>query len=108
MFNVKKPCADCPFLKDSTMNKSLHPERLSEITEELLKDDHNSFSCHKTVNYDDTSDKTNEQQCFGSMVYLQKIGRPNVAMRLAYMTKHLDYDTVKQYADKIIEDPSLP
>ena len=44
----------------------------------------------------------NEAQCVGSMVYLLKLGRPSVSMRLAAAVGLLDFDQLReQYPDVI-------
>ena len=47
-FSLKKACKDCPFKKG---NSYLHPEALKMRIDQVTKKDQ-SFSCHKTVDYD--------------------------------------------------------
>lgn len=48
------------------------------------------FPCHKTIDYGDLDDdgipvnRSEEQHCLDSMVYLQKVGRPHVSQRRSY------------------------
>jgi hypothetical protein len=84
-FKLKKPCENCPFLKEGAIK--LSPGRLDDIIE-TLKNDQNHFQCHKTVHSKRGGDwiededgelhyqpSGNESQCVGSMVYLLKQGR---------------------------------
>ena len=113
-FKLKKPCANCPFLKEGGV--PLRPGRLEGIVEEL-HDDHSHFLCHKTVHnnrtggeWDDDDDGDHryqasgmESQCVGSMIYLLKEGRQNVSMRLAAAFGMVDFDELQAQADKVID-----
>ena len=46
-FRLKKPCANCPFLKEGAI--PLSRGRLEGIISTLIEDDHSTFQCHKTV-----------------------------------------------------------
>ncbi|WP_232490646.1 hypothetical protein [Burkholderia ubonensis] len=57
-----------------------------------MRDDHGTFQCHKTVHNPHTGGEWDgdgnyvasgqEGMCAGAMIYLEKIGRPTVGMRL--------------------------
>ncbi|SEU40224.1 hypothetical protein SAMN03159335_06239 [Burkholderia cepacia] len=88
-FKLRKPCENCPFLKKGAIE--LAPGRLDGIIGTLVEDDHSTFQCHKTVHgpqggeWDDEGKyhaSGNESMCAGAMIYLEKLGRPTVAMRL--------------------------
>lgn len=71
--NVKKPCGDCPFRKD-TLNGWLGAERMTEIL------DQQSFVCHKK----------NHLQCAGHMLmkgegndFVRLAGRLNIKLELS-------------------------
>ncbi|QJX80036.1 hypothetical protein [Priestia megaterium] len=77
MFKKKKPCNNCPFLKNSPMK--LEKERLPGIVESL--EDGGDFICHKTIDYENQIDeetgmKTHylkqNQFCAGAIIYLEK------------------------------------
>lgn len=93
MFDLKKTCKDCPFVLDSSTNKTLHPARIPEIKTSLLRGQ--SFPCHKTVDYSeededyDTYDRKKEQHCVGAMMWLYNKGMPNQMMRIAERFGHL-------------------
>jgi hypothetical protein len=99
MFDLKKPCNDCPFIKDGHMGASLAEGRIEEIQDGLLRDQ--SFPCHKTVDYENGT-KHKEQHCVGAMIYLYKKGRPNQMMRIAERCGWLKESDLKDW-DKIIE-----
>lgn len=93
-FRLKRPCHNCPFLKEGAIE--LAEGRLEGIIDGLMRDDHSTFHCHKTVHskrggeFDDEGNYTpsgHEAMCAGAAATLMKKGRPNIAMRLAFMTK---------------------
>jgi hypothetical protein len=90
-FDLKRPCSDCVFRKHGAIH--LHPERRPGIIAHLLGDDHRWFRCHQKRG----------AQCVGSMVYLQKCGRPSVSMRMAYATGLLDWYRVHELFADVIE-----
>jgi hypothetical protein len=88
-FKLRKPCENCPFLKQGAID--LAPGRLDGIIEQLVTDDYSTFHCHKTVHgpkggdWDDEGNyraSGDESMCAGAMIYLEKLGRTTVAMRL--------------------------
>lgn len=92
-FRLKRPCANCPFLKEGAIE--LEPGRLQGIIDHLVEDDSSSFSCHKTVHckkggeWDDEGvyhASGHESMCAGAAAYLLKKGRPTIGMRLAFAT----------------------
>jgi hypothetical protein len=82
MFDLKRPCNNCPFVRGNGELFGLHPERILEIVNGP------AFQCHKTVDYTHHDDPIlrqgqSPQQCAGLMSLLRKIGRPNQIMRVA-------------------------
>ena len=74
----------------------LKPGRIEGIARNLAADDREWFICHKTLQQEDRS------QCVGAMVYLLKVDRPNVSMRLAAALDMIRFDDLRaQYADII-------
>lgn len=114
-FTLKKPCPECPFLKGSSTNQTLPKIRLREITRELDEDDHSTFTCHKTLDYSyerpQDHKKEKQQHCAGAMIYLQKQGRANIAMRMAHFFGMMDINKLDMSADVIergdLEDESI-
>ncbi|CDL81011.1 hypothetical protein [Xenorhabdus szentirmaii] len=109
-FAVKQPCTNCPFLKKNGIE--LAEGRLESIKQGLFEDDQKVFQCHKTTfstggYYDDdyvyhASGK--ESFCAGAMGWLLLKGRPNVAMRLAYVTGHIDLNKLKTVVKDLIAE----
>lgn len=90
-YDLKKPCKDCPFIKDGSMNKSLREGRLDDIKQDILND--HEFICHKTLEMP----KHIQQHCAGALIYLEKKEQPHQMMRIAercgmYDYKKLDMD----------------
>lgn len=99
MFNLKQPCRDCPFRVD--IPGYLRGSRARGIIDDLLNNDMQGFPCHKTIETVDGEDgfcetiATDEsQQCAGGLLLLLKLGRPNVATRLAVALGELDLNTL--------------
>lgn len=111
---LKKPCKNCPFLKEGAIE--LAEGRLQGIVSELLESDFNSFSCHKTTKlvvesqteFEDVAeafqmdDKT--RMCAGAAIYLLKKQRPTVSMRIAHRFGMLDFDALLAQADRVVDD----
>lgn len=101
MFNLTQPCRDCPFRVD--IPGYLRGSRARDIIDDLLNNDMHGFPCHKTIETVDGEDgfcetmATDEsQQCAGALALTYKLGRPNVAARLAVFTGDLDLDTLDE------------
>lgn len=90
-FKLKRPCKNCPFLKEGGV--PLAKGRLEGIIEDIGEKDMD-FTCHKTIDYSSQMVETEEgeetfvrdyernQHCAGALIYLEKMNRPNQAMRL--------------------------
>lgn len=92
-FRLSKPCANCPFRKQGAIE--LEPGRVEEIIDDLMQNDMSTFHCHKTVHHpkggdwDDHGQYTpsgHEAMCAGAAIYLEKLRRPTVAMRIGRVT----------------------
>lgn len=82
MFDLKRPCVNCPFRKGQGSLFQLSEDRLTEIFNAP------AFQCHKTVNYDDSEDGEaragdRPQQCAGLMTVLHREKTPNQIMQVA-------------------------
>jgi len=113
-FRVKKPCKNCPFLKEGAIR--LAPGRMIEIVEHLLASDDHTFHCHETVHHDkfggtwddDTGEYTmsgRESHCAGASIYLQKQGMSSLWMRIGYAAGALNFQEVTEQADKVFDRP---
>jgi len=109
LFKLRKPCANCPFLKSGAIELRLG--RMAGIIENLVDNDHSTFFCHKTVSRaDDQHSDTGEylpigteSMCVGAMVYLEKIGRPTVDMRLARRVGLYSSDRIEAHFPQVID-----
>jgi hypothetical protein len=91
VFDLKRPCVNCPFRKGQGSLFALHPERLAEIINGV------AFQCHKTVDYSRSgSGRAGDrpQQCAGLMAVLHRSGAPNQIMQLAMRLSGFDPSTV--------------
>ncbi|HHT4259169.1 TPA: hypothetical protein ACTYZB_004836 [Klebsiella variicola] len=102
LFQMKRPCQDCPFLKNGGIQ--LHEGRLTQIKKTLLSDDQRPFQCHKTTyptggDYDEDSGKYlpsgKEVYCAGAMAFLYANRRMNVPMRLGVVYGVLNIDDLE-------------
>jgi hypothetical protein len=89
MFDLKRPCSNCPFRKDTGRNFALGADRLDEIMAS------SAFQCHKTVDYDHFDDPEKRsgdrpQQCAGLMALLDAEDQPNQIMQVASRLGCLD------------------
>lgn len=95
----KRPCANCPFRKD-TQKGWLGKERAEEIRDSLLGG--MGFPCHKTtIAADDDSGESvatsDSKMCAGAASLLEKIDRPNATMQLA---ERLNFQTMEEVKGK--------
>lgn len=105
-FNLTTPCGDCPFRNDGKgirLRRSRAQDILDAITDLDL-----TFSCHKTVEYDDEDDEgfhivgDGEEHCAGALILLEHLEQPNQLMRIAERTG--GYDRTKLNMDAPVFD----
>lgn len=85
MFDLKRPCVNCPFRRGVGESFGLGRERLEEVRRGP------AFQCHKTVDYgwsEDTGEETHgpgdrPQQCAGLMAVLRREGEDSQIMQVA-------------------------
>ena len=119
-YALKKPCANCPFLKDKSQAIQLSPGRVPGIVEELLSGESSSFMCHKTVygnkggtvSWDEEGNEVytqsgHEQQCVGSLVLLEKMGHKTQLMQVMQRLGAYDPEHNKDCHDQIIDPEDL-
>lgn len=116
---MKKPCLNCPFLASGGID--LRPGRLEQIARSMVADDRTPFLCHKTVYGKNSSGRHEEDEdgqdsyiagkndsvCAGSMIFLLKVGAPNVAMRMGAALKMIDFKDLEKSSEMIIDPASL-
>ncbi|QWA93132.1 hypothetical protein [Klebsiella michiganensis] len=109
LFAMKRPCKDCPFLKNNPI--PLVEGRIDDIKSTLLANDNIPFFCHKTTyttgafNDDETGQyQPSEQEtyCMGAMAYLYAKQRVNVPMRLGLIHGLCDIDDIEKSVPYII------
>lgn len=101
-FKLKRPCANCPFLKEGGIH--LQGGRLQSIKASLLERDDNPFMCHKTTyatgggdnEAGDYEPSGSEKYCAGAMAFLYSHRRLNVVMRLGIAMGALKLDDLEQ------------
>lgn len=93
MFDLKKPCSNCPFRIGQGELYRLHEERLLEILE-----GDSWFQCHQTVEYDEDGEGIpgagGAQHCYGAAVIRMNEGHPNQLMQVAGRIGAIDLDTI--------------
>lgn len=93
MFDLKRPCVNCPFRIGQGSLFQLGRQRIEEIVEAT------AFQCHKTVDYSNFEDAEaragdRPQQCAGLMAVLHRSGRHNQIMQVAERLTDFDPATV--------------
>lgn len=114
-FRLKRPCKNCPFRKTGAIK--LQPGRLHGIIATLIDNDHTTFQCHETVHGPTGGEWDEENQyvasgqeamCAGAMIYLEKRGRPTVAMRLGQLLGRYKPETLLVHEAEIIDPEVIP
>lgn len=109
-FDLKAPCGNCPFLKEGAIE--LHDGRLEGIQADLLRNDHSTFQCHKTVHskrggeWDDEGRyhaSGNESACMGALGWQWKQGRLPIMARLALMSKTITTDQLEALGPRLVD-----
>lgn len=109
-FRLKRPCKNCPFRK--TGGIELEPGRLQGIVDDLASNDQATFQCHETVHGKSGGEWNDEGQyeasgkeamCAGAMIYLEKLGRPTVTMRLGQLWRFYKPQALLAHEDAIID-----
>ena len=75
-FNLKRPCANCPFRTD--IRPFLRRDQAQQIADSLL-DQQQTFACHKTVDYsEDPAGRVPDdaQHCAGALIMLEHMEQP--------------------------------
>jgi hypothetical protein len=113
LFKLRRPCANCPFLKSGAIE--LRPGRLEGIIRDLVANDRSTFYCHKTVYSGRAGGKHldngeyvaggTESMCAGAMIYLEKIGRPTVSMRLGRVVGIYSRDCLEEHFSQVVDPP---
>lgn len=88
-FDLKRPCDNCPFRRKGGV-RYLAPRRVAEITHAMLDSQGSTFACHKTTVESEDDEgmsrretTSNSQHCAGALIFAEKNGNANQAMRIA-------------------------
>jgi len=96
---TKRPCSNCPFRCDGA-GIELSPGRIEGIVSDLLKDDQQTFVCHKTLDKD-------RRTCGGAVALMSKLGRLPVIARLGLAYGVITAADVEASAAMVIEPSAL-
>lgn len=66
MFDLKKPCKDCPFHEESFMRSTLADGRMADIVHDLIVEER-TFQCHKTTH----GRAKKVQHCAGAILMIE-------------------------------------
>lgn len=115
-YALKKPCANCPFLKDQGKAINLQPGRVEGIIDDLLRGVTTGFSCHKTLNGEEIEDDEGnviyqrggkELECAGALAVLEKLNRPTQLVRIMERMGAYDRNRYIPLFDLVIDyDPA--
>jgi hypothetical protein len=89
MFDLKRPCVNCPFRRGQGEAFRLDPGRLEEIRTG------SAFLCHKTLAWTDEGSSApgeRPQQCAGLMAVLRREGEDNQIMQVAERLRAARFD----------------
>lgn len=78
--NLKKPCKDCPFRKNSIPNYIGDRWTAIDLHRFIMSEQH--FPCHNTVKEDEVESEEHEH-CVGSIMYMNQSGKRCRDKRLA-------------------------
>lgn len=79
LFDLKKPCGGCPFLKEN--NLRLSRRRKQKFVNDIVKKEY-AFVCHRsTKDYSGKSGK--ENHCAGALIIMKKNKIHNMVTRIA-------------------------
>ncbi len=121
-YSLKKPCKNCPFLKDREAAINLAPGRVKGIIDGLVNGPDTGFSCHKSVysklsgHWVDDPDSEdgeryqqsgNEKQCAGSLIVMQKLGKETQLMQVMRRLGQYNPDDFKTYHDLVLDGEDL-
>lgn len=96
---TKRPCTNCPFLKDGA-GIELRPGRLERIVAGLKADDHETFLCHKTLH-------KKRMTCAGAVGFMSKVGQLPVIARLGLAVGVITQVDIEASAAIVIDPADL-
>lgn len=97
-FNLKRPCENCPFLKEGAID--LMPGRIEGIMADIAADDNIHFPCHKT-----SHQRREPSACIGATVWQRKQACLSVGARVALAVDILTIEQLDNLAVEVLDDP---
>ncbi len=82
-YNLKKPCANCPFLADDSKAVRLSRTRAEEIGGMMLSFNGGDFICHKTSSRTNDLPESEESHCAGAIAFALKFDNMTQMMRIS-------------------------
>ena len=104
MFEMKRPCAECPFLKSGGVR--LTAGRVREVAGNFLTEPGAMFPCHKTVDSDDTqwARHAGWQMCAGGLLFAEKV-RPTRPVTMIQLAERMGlYDRTQLHGAELVFD----
>jgi hypothetical protein len=99
-FDLKAPCADCPFLREGGIR--LGKARTREIAEGVTGNPGASFACHKTTGAAGPRPRSGEEHCVGALVFAGKVGSYSQILRIMGRLGAFDPDDLeKRHGSKV-------
>ena len=107
-FDMKRPCAKCPFRNDIT--PYLRVDRIEEIIDAITRLQQ-TFACHETTVPSDSDDDDDDgemivtkdnQHCAGALIFLEHMEAPNQMMRICERLG--EYDRTALHMDSPVYD----
>jgi hypothetical protein len=80
-FHVARVCGDCPFRRTGGIR--LTRARARQIATAALGPQGATFTCHKTVDYDDDAGPSGGLHCAGALIFSERHDSPTQMMRIA-------------------------
>lgn len=112
-YRLKKPCANCPFLKDKNRAIKLRADRVPGIIEDLLSGRSTGFTCHKTLSGHYEGDEDDDEaryvpgdgelQCAGALAVLEKLGHKTDLMQVMGRVGVYNPDQLSPIHDQVID-----
>lgn len=110
---MKKPCANCPFLKEGGV--PLRLGRIEEIHDVVAGERGGVFPCHKSVKVREEEEDSDDERdgkfnalkhpesshCAGAIIYSLKLETPNQMTRIGMRLGAFDPDALMMHADKV-------
>lgn len=101
-YSLKRPCDQCPFTRAERAAR-VSPGRARQIGKAMLDSDSGEFLCHKTFEWKDDPDGSDDpylvenaktQHCAGALIFALKNDNETQMMRIAARLRLFDPDAI--------------